>query len=133
MSLTLPPVRSATRPTRLVRLGAAAPRALTLATLAALAAACSDVASVPRAADTAAEISNLPPGLTAADVRAHVIAPRHIEGARLEENDPTREVLFRAPWLDRQGAAAAISADVAPTTSADVATVNLGEIGRAHV
>jgi CubicO group peptidase (beta-lactamase class C family) len=121
MSYTLPSVRSA--------------RALALApALALLAAACSDVTSTPRATDasrvgqTAGEISNLPEGLTEADVRAHVIAPRHIEGARSEDNDPAREIMLRAPSL---APAPALDRASLPTPGTTVATasVNLNTMG----
>jgi CubicO group peptidase (beta-lactamase class C family) len=132
MSHTLLP--STARRARLVRRGHAAARALllapTLATLAMLAAACSDVTSAPRVADpsrataTTGEIFNLPAGLTEADVRAHVIAPRHVADARLEDNDPAREIslpAFAAPSLDRVAAPG--------TTVANVPTVDLGAMG----
>ena len=130
MSHALPSVPTALRAS-LARRGSAAIRTLALApTLAMLAVACSDVASAPRAADPASgEIANLPAGVTAAEVKSHVIAPRHLDGVQTEDNDATREVQFRAPWLERRGAA--ISADVTPTTSADLATVNLGAMGLA--
>ena len=138
MSCTPLPASSAARPATPARRGSPVARALslvpalaTLATLATLAAACSDVASAPRAAwrtnagEQAGEISNLPAGLTEAAVRAHVIAPRHVADARLEDNDPAREIslpVVASPALDR---AAAPGTSVATTT----ASVNLNAMG----
>jgi hypothetical protein len=135
MSHPLPTGRPMARNAGLVGRRYPAARALALApAIAMFLAACSDVASAPRApatpkGETAAEITNLPEGLTVADVKAHVIAPRHVADARSEDNDPAREIAYRTPALD---AAPALDRIAAPgTLVAAVPTVNLGAFGLA--
>jgi CubicO group peptidase (beta-lactamase class C family) len=91
-----------------------------------LALACSEPSSAPRSPETqpgASQISNLPEGMTEAEVRAHVMAPAHVRDVEVEDVDPAREARYD---IGAQGTAVAPNLDV---SAFGTPTLNLGTFG----
>ena len=91
-----------------------------------LALACSEPSAAPPSPETqprASQISNLPEGMTEAEVRAHVIAPPHVSGVDVDVVDPAREARYD---IGSQSTAVAPNLDI---SALGTPTLSLGTFG----